>query len=139
VKGAGICGGLQLGLDLGTVAGEGETRRVDVAIRKVYILNVEETGDIVFTPAGIVILLENGSFTVYCPKSSHNRYRAAVSRHSWESLESGVEFKGAHFRLEDVSSVLQDRGWTHASSIPDILHFLFETKRKYLFFLSAYL
>ncbi len=112
---------------------------MDVTIRRVYILNVEEADDIVFTPAGVVILLENGTFTVYCPKSSHNRFRAAVSKHNWESLESGIEFKGAHFRLEDVSPELKNRGWTHASSIPDILQFLLETKRKYLFFLAAYL
>jgi hypothetical protein len=112
---------------------------VDVAIQKVYILNVEEAGDILSTPAGVVILLDNGSFTVYSPKSSHNRHRAAVSRHSWESLESGVEFKGEYIRLEDVSALLKQRGWTTAASIPDILRFLLDTRRKYLFFLSAYL
>jgi hypothetical protein len=111
---------------------------MDVAIRKVYILDVEPPGDFLFTPSAIVTVLENGHFTIYSIKSAHNLYRSAISRHAWDALEAGVTFQGAGFRLEDVTTDLKKQGWTHASSIPDILRHFYETKSKYFFFLASY-
>lgn len=111
---------------------------MDLEITRVYILSVEEPGDFIFTPGGAIVLFANGQFKVFCVPSSHNLFRAALNRHSWEQLEKGIEYKGAEFRVDDVTTDMTNKGWTHASSIPLILRNLYESNPRHLFFLERF-
>ncbi|WP_026961965.1 hypothetical protein [Alicyclobacillus herbarius] len=112
---------------------------METRIDKIYILSVEEPGDFVFSPAGVVILLENKHFKVYSSSSEHNRYRATLQRYSWKELEDGIHHRGADYRLEDVTADMARHGWVDASSTPDILHCLYETNPRQMFFLKRVL
>jgi hypothetical protein len=113
--------------------------RVDIPLRKVCLLSVEEPGDYIFTPAGVVIVTERAQFNLYCVSANHNVYRAALLRLDWTKLERGAEFRGRSFRLEDITADMAQLGWTHASAIPDILRHLYESNPRHLFFLQRYL
>lgn len=108
---------------------------MEIHLKRVYLLSVEEAGDYIFTPDGVVVLLENGHFRLYCPNSSHNRYRAALNKFPWEELERGVVFRETGIRLADITSDIQRRGWTDTSSIPALLAHLYEENPKHLHFL----
>ncbi|GMA52496.1 hypothetical protein GCM10025857_38530 [Alicyclobacillus contaminans] len=111
---------------------------MDIGIEKVYVLHVEEENDFLFTPVGLVIVLENRHYSLYTIKSEHNRYRNAIAKHAWKDLENGVQFKGASYRLEDVTPSMREQGWTGASAIPAILGHFYKTKTKYFYFLQTY-
>ncbi|MCL6518118.1 MAG: hypothetical protein K6T67_14345 [Alicyclobacillus sp.] len=104
-------------------------------MRRVYLLSVEEPGDYVFTPEGVVVLLENGHFQLYCPSASHNRFRAALNRFSWDELENGVVYRDASMRLTDITADMALCGWTDPSSVPAMLRHLYRQNPKHLHFL----
>lgn len=112
---------------------------MEVRLKEVYILSVEPPGDYIFTPAGVVIVLQNDTFKVYCVSSSHNLYRAALHKHSWEQLEHGVLFRESEFRLTSITDEMKERGWTHGDSIPAILSYLHACNPMHLFFLQRHL
>ncbi|MDQ0188463.1 hypothetical protein JI721_16085 [Alicyclobacillus cycloheptanicus] len=107
-----------------------ETRLVGV-----YLLSVEEPDDYIFVPAGVVVLMERQQFQVYCVKSSHNLYRQALHKFSFDELEQGVRYRDYGFRLEDLSTMMVQHGWVDTASIPDILANLYERNPRHLFFL----
>lgn len=111
---------------------------MEVRLKEVYILSVEPPGDYIFTPSGVVFLMENDMFKIYCVSSSHNLYRGALHKHPWNELEQGVVFRDSAFRLENLTQEMNERGWTHAESIPAILEYLYTTNRKQLFFLAKH-
>jgi hypothetical protein len=112
---------------------------LEVQLQSVYMLSVEPPGDYIFTPSGVVIVMNNQSFKVYCISSSHNLFRAALYRHSWDELEHGVVFKETSFRLANITEDMKKQGWTHADSIPAILDYLYTQNSKQLFFLQRYI
>jgi hypothetical protein len=111
---------------------------LEVKIRRVFQLDVEEEGDFIFAPAGIVILFDNNRFTVYCESSRHNKLRAALHRIPWNEFANGVKFKNMELRLQDLTNEMAQNGWTTASSVPHILRHALSINPRYLYFLKRY-
>lgn len=112
---------------------------MELRLRGVYVLSVEEPGDYLFVPAGVVILMERERFIVHCIKSSHNLYRQAIHKFSVDELLRGVDYRDHGFRLEDVTAPMAERGWVDSASIPDILRRLYEQNQRHMFFLERVL
>lgn len=112
---------------------------MELKLDHVFELSTEAEGDYIFTPSGIVIVLENTRFQVFCQSSNHNLFRAALQRNSWEDLGKGVLYRGITFRVSEITEKMAQRGWTDTGSIPFILHHCFEMNRRHLFFLQRYL
>jgi hypothetical protein len=100
------------------------------------VLSVEEPGDYLFEPAGVVILLHNRHYQVYCTSANHNRFKAALNRFAWGDLENGVVYRETSYRLTDVTQEMARRGWLEADNTPDILRHLYEENPRHLFFLA---
>ncbi len=111
---------------------------METRIDKVYVLSIEEPGDFVFQPAGVVIVFENRHFQVYSTSADHNRLRATLHRYAWGDLELGVSHQGTDYRLEDVTEDTARHGWVHAGSTPQILRWLYENNPRQLFFLARF-
>jgi hypothetical protein len=111
---------------------------VELKIHKVYLFSVEEETDYIFTPSGIVLVLNNNNFKLYSTSSHHNRFRSVLNKFSWSELEHGVSFRNAEYRIDDVTDEFENQGWTSVDSIPDILRHLYTANRLQLFFLQRY-
>lgn len=110
----------------------------DVKLDRVFILEVEEAGDFIFVPSGVVFVTERHRIQLYCASSNHNRYRAALVRHQWEELENGVRFRDTEYRLNDITQEMTDMGWRYVSASNLILRHLYVTNQRNLFFLERY-
>jgi len=112
---------------------------MELRISGVYVLSVEEQGDYLFTPAGIVIKLTTNRFQIYCAGSQHNLFRAVLHRLDWGELERGLPFREMEFRLTNVTERMIQRGWTHSDAIPAILEHLWKENERHLFFLAKHI
>jgi hypothetical protein len=111
---------------------------LEVRIRHVYQLDVEDEGDFIFTPAGIVILYENNRFTIYCESPRHNKLRQALHRIPWNEFETGVKFRDMELRLRDLTDQMAQNGWTNADFVPHILRHTYSSNPRYFYFLKRY-
>ena len=111
---------------------------MEIRIRHVFQLDVEDEGDFIFVPAGMVIVFENNRFTLYCQNARHNKLRSALTRIPWADFGNGVKFKDMELRLQDLTQEMAQNGWTNATSVPHILRHALETNPRYLYFLSRY-
>lgn len=109
---------------------------MELKLRGVYVLSVEEPSDYLFVPAGVVVVMEREQFVVHCAKSSHNLFRQAVYKFPIQDLLTGVRYRDYGFRLEDVTADMTKQGWTESSSIPNILRALYDQNPRHLFFLK---
>lgn len=109
---------------------------METRLHGVYLLSVEEPGDYIFIPSGVVILMERQQFQVYCAKSSHNLYRQAIHKYAMDELLKGVQYRDHGFRLEEVEAPMGRNAWVDTSNIPEILHFLYQQNPRHLFFLK---
>lgn len=112
---------------------------MELQIKHVYELSIEDEGDYIFTPSGIVTIYENLRFTVYCQNAKHNVIRAALNRFSWTDLERGQTYRGATFRLREITNEMAQHGWVDTSAIPQILRHCYELNQRHLYFLERYL
>ncbi|MCF8563706.1 hypothetical protein LLE49_02990 [Alicyclobacillus tolerans] len=111
---------------------------MDTTVDKVYLLSVEENGDDILTLEGVVIRTSRDTFSVYSTSTNHNLFRSVLHKHPWDDLVQGVHHRGREYRLTDITERIMDSGFTKSSSIPEILHGLYEGNPKHLFFLSRY-
>ncbi|OFW74874.1 MAG: hypothetical protein A2201_04795 [Alicyclobacillus sp. RIFOXYA1_FULL_53_8] len=107
-------------------------------IHKVYVLAVEEPGDDILTPQGIVIVMFNLRFTVYSTGANHNLFRSVVHKYPWDQLEQGVYFRNQGFRATDVTDVVDQLGLKKASDSSAILRHLYESNQRQFYFLQRY-
>lgn len=110
--------------------------RLETRLRGVFLLSVEEPGDYLFVPAGVVILMEREQFQIFCVKSCHNLYRQVIYKFPIDELLKGVHYRDTGFRLEDISDTLARHGWLDTSAVPEILGHLYEKNPRHLFFLK---
>lgn len=108
-------------------------------VQNVYVMLGEEEGDFTMEPLAAVILMANGQFRVYSVRAEHNRLRAVINKNSWTDLESGVQFKTGHYRLQSRMSDITELGWTTGESIPEILTWLRNLYPRHLFFLDQHI
>jgi len=111
---------------------------METMIHKVYVLDVEEPGDDILTPQGVVIVMLNLRFTVYSTGANHNLFRAAVHKHPWEQLEQGVYFRNLGFRATDVTASIDNVGLKKASDGLAILRHLYDSNQRQFYFLQRY-
>lgn len=109
---------------------------LELRLRGVYLLSVEEPRDYLFIPAGVVIFMEREQFVVHCVKSSHNLFRQAIYKFSRDELLRGVHYRDHGFRFEDLTETMAAHGWVDSASIPDVLRSLYEQNQRHLFFLK---
>jgi hypothetical protein len=112
---------------------------MELRLTHIYELSIEDEGDYIFVPSGLVIIYENLRFTVYCQNARHNVIRAALSRFAWQDLELGQSYRGSIFRLREITNDLAQYGWKDTSSIPQILRHCYDLNRRHLYFLERYL
>lgn len=111
---------------------------MELRLKHIFLLSVEEPNDYIFTPAGVVIVSENYKFTIFCQSSNHNLYRAAINKHTWEEFSKGVVFRGHEFRMTDLSEEMARKGWTTTGSVDAILRYIYTLNKRHLFFLEKF-
>lgn len=108
-------------------------------ITQVYEVSVEDPGDYIFTPSGIVIALENGQFQVYSENARHNFLRRTLMRHDWDKLLlDSVAEQGSAVRLRDVTKDLTKNMGFSTWSTEAVLETCYEMNPRQLFFLRRY-
>lgn len=105
-------------------------------LERVYLLEAELPEDSFYSPVGVVIVGEKQRITLYCMNSSHNLYRSAITKHTWEDLEKGVIFRNTGFRISSLTEEMQNRGWSDSTAIPAILRHMQNLYPRHLYFLS---
>jgi hypothetical protein len=110
----------------------------EVPLQAVYRLDVEEPGEGVFTPGAIVVSSVDGSFTLFCARSVHNRYRRVLSKYRWTDLLDGLRSGDAEYRLVDFTAEMRRRGWLEPATVPAILDYFLSANPTQYHFLEAY-
>ncbi|QQE76842.1 hypothetical protein [Alicyclobacillus sp. SO9] len=108
-------------------------------VEDIFVLSVEEPGDYVFEPSGVVVLYSNKKFQLYSTSANHNRFRAALNRFSWTELTKGVVWKDAEYRITPVEDSVKQTDWEDPQQVPAVLQRLYNMNPKYLFFLERHL
>lgn len=108
-------------------------------IRNVYEISVEESGDYIFTPTGVVIVLENGQFSVYSESARHNFLRRALMRYPWDQmLYESAEEQDISVRLRDMTEEIAKKIGTGPWGTDAILQTCYDMNPRQLFFLQRY-
>lgn len=111
---------------------------MEPVIHKVYILEVEEPGDDVLSPQGVIIVLQNQRFTVYSTGANHNTFRSVLHKTPWPLLEQGIRLKNFGYRATDITPSILELGLHKASDSVAILWQLYETNPRQYYFLKRY-
>lgn len=112
---------------------------MEFVIDKVFILEVEEPGDHILSPQGVVIVLSNQRFTVYSTGANHNLFRTVLQRTPWPILEQGTRYQNYSFRATDITHTIHERGLKKASDSQSILYNLYEGNQRQFYFLKRYM
>lgn len=105
---------------------------------RAYLIFVEGAGDFYFSPEGVLAVTSDGHYTVYCPDARHNFLRAAMLKFPLEALAGeGVSYRGAQFRIEDLTP-FQERQKLTDASIADLLRAVHRENPVRHAFLRAY-
>ncbi|UNO47421.1 hypothetical protein [Alicyclobacillus acidoterrestris] len=108
-------------------------------ITRIMEISVEEAGDYIFTPAGVLITYRTGQFRVFSESARHNFLRRVVSRHPWDELLSdAVVERGASVRLRDVTAEIDEKIGPDELSTEAVLELCYRTNPRQLFFLRRY-
>lgn len=107
-------------------------------IAQVFEASIEEQGDYIFTPSGLVILLQNGNFHIYSESARHNFLRRACMRHSWEDLREGVKEQDLYVRIRDVTEELSRKIDPDDWTVEAVLETCYSQNPRQLFFLRRY-
>lgn len=108
-------------------------------IESVFEVSIEEAGDYIFSPVGIVILFRNKQFTVYSESARHNFIRRVVSRYPWPELLKTVTHQDANMRLRELTAELQQKTGLDELSTEAVLQTCYDMNPRQLFFLRRYL
>ncbi|EJY56425.1 hypothetical protein URH17368_0950 [Alicyclobacillus hesperidum URH17-3-68] len=108
-------------------------------IRRIFEASIEEAGDYIFTPSGVIILMESGDFQIYSESARHNLLRRTCMRYAWDQLVDGVKVDELNIRIRDITADLRRRldsenEWT----TDEILKTWYEQNPRQLFFLRRY-
>lgn len=112
---------------------------MESVIDRVYVLEVEEPGDTILSPQGIVIVLQNQRFTVYSTGANHNLFRTVLHRTPWPLLEQGIRFKNYMFRATDITASILEQGLQKASDSLAILSHLYTSNQRHYYFLKRFM
>lgn len=109
-------------------------------IVQILELSVEEAGDYIFSPAGIVMVFKNKRFQLFSESARHNFLRRILTRHSWEQLLETVNDGdgGASARLRDITEEVMQKSGPDELSIEAVLQICYDTNPRQLFFLQRY-
>ncbi|MFD1675131.1 hypothetical protein [Alicyclobacillus fodiniaquatilis] len=107
-------------------------------IVQILELSVEEAGDYIFSPAGIVMVFKNKRFQLFTESARHNFLRRIVTRHSWEQLFETVNDGGTSARLRDITEEVANKSGPDELSIEAVLQICYDTNPRQLFFLQRY-
>ncbi|WAH34994.1 hypothetical protein [Alicyclobacillus dauci] len=107
-------------------------------IAKVFEVSVEEAGDYIFSPAGVVIVFRNQQFQVFTESARHNFLRRVLTRHPWDKLLTAVTEHGVSVRLRDVTEDVSNKIGLDAMSTEAVLEACYESNPLQLFFLRRH-
>ncbi|WP_157071001.1 hypothetical protein [Alicyclobacillus acidiphilus] len=107
-------------------------------ITRIFEASIEEQGDYIFTPSGVVLLLHNGNFLIYSESARHNFLRRTCMRHGWDDLVEGVREQGLYVRIRDVTNDVQKRLDPDTWSVEAVLDTWYSQNPRQLFFLQRY-
>ncbi|MFB5191226.1 hypothetical protein [Alicyclobacillus fastidiosus] len=107
-------------------------------IKRIMEISVEEAGDYIFTPAGVLITYRTDQFRVFAESARHNFLRRVVSKYPWENLLDVVVEQGTSVRLRDVTEELNTKIGSDEMSTEAVLEFCYRSNPRQLFFLRRY-
>lgn len=108
-------------------------------ITHIFDIGVEFAGDYIFTPAGILIVYQQGRFKIFSESAQHNFLRRTISRHPWTALLDTVVERGTSVRLRDITDEIEDKNGFSELNTETVLEMCYEANPRQLFFLRRYL
>ncbi|UOF89768.1 hypothetical protein LSG31_18115 [Fodinisporobacter ferrooxydans] len=111
----------------------------DPRIHEVFVLYIEESGDIIFRAEAVVFFLDQVLPKIYCQDSKFNFIRNVTNRFSIEELKKGVIFREHHIELRPLPTGIDVELPMKISEIPNLLERMHKQNTKLFWFLEKFM